>query len=302
MRGDDLQILMAGTAIAVVVLDSSIGETDVAIVVRQLVLTCPLRDLVWLAVRPSVAILFPSIALVQEPLVVPFELVVQDHAIYSPTLVAEPLLSAEVGGVDLRVVRQLAWLPEASMERLPRLPGAFLFAPIRFKEISATVGEDDSAVLRAQWRRAQQPLSFEVALASAGVFAADVKIALGHDAKCPNGGQHPAFSAVDLVDAIAFSHRPTLTPARQVEILRERLPRVSLVIALALTRAASAADGAVPSIVTIAVTVSDVESVPHVRLDLLQSIARHHSKTICYAEYRQPHNPSQPIVGLLWFA
>ena len=45
--------------------------------------------------------------------------------------------------------------------------------------------------------------------------------------------------------ALAFSHRPALRSVRQVEILREHLSRVTLVIAVALTCAASAAEVAI---------------------------------------------------------
>ena len=46
-----------------------------------------------------------------------------------------------------------------------------------------------------------------MALGSACVIAAVVEIVLGHDAKGADGGKHPAFGAVYLVDAIALSHR-----------------------------------------------------------------------------------------------
>jgi hypothetical protein len=44
-----------------------------------------------------------------------------------------------------------------------------------------------------------------------------VEIALGHDAKSADGGEHSAFRAVDLVHTVAFSHGPSFTSARQVE-------------------------------------------------------------------------------------
>jgi hypothetical protein len=57
------------------------------------------------AVRSSVAVLPPAIALVQKPLVVALQLVVQYHAIHLAALLAEALLGAEVGAIDLCVVR-----------------------------------------------------------------------------------------------------------------------------------------------------------------------------------------------------
>jgi hypothetical protein len=70
---------------------------------------------------------------------------------------------------------------------------------------------------------------FEVALGSAGVLAAVVEIALRDDAECADGGEHPGFRAVDLARTVTFSHRPALTSARQVEVLREHISWVSTV-------------------------------------------------------------------------
>ena len=72
--GDDLNVLMPRATVPVLVLDAGIRETDVAIVVRQLVLPRPARDLGGFAIRPAVAVLLPSIALVEESLIVPLEL------------------------------------------------------------------------------------------------------------------------------------------------------------------------------------------------------------------------------------
>jgi hypothetical protein len=47
---------------------------------------------------------------VQKPLVVAFQLVVQDHAIDSAAQLAEAFLGAQVGAMNLRVVRRLARL------------------------------------------------------------------------------------------------------------------------------------------------------------------------------------------------
>ncbi len=71
------------------------------IVVRQVVFARPLSDFVRLAVRPSVAVLPAAITLVQEALVVAFQLVVEDHAVHSTILFAEALLGPEVGAIEL---------------------------------------------------------------------------------------------------------------------------------------------------------------------------------------------------------
>jgi hypothetical protein len=161
-------------------------------------------------------------------------------------------------------VRQFARLSEAGVERLTRLPRAFVsLVPIRFEQVPAAVCEDDSAVIRAERRRAQESFPFEVALGTTRVIPAVVEIALGHDAKGADGGEHPAFRAVDLVHTVAFPHRPALPTARQVEVLGEHLPRVTLMIAVALTCTASTAEGAVPRIVMIAMILPNIVPIPH---------------------------------------
>jgi hypothetical protein len=126
---------------------------DITVLVRQVVFARPSCDLLRLPVRPAIAILPAAIAFVQESLVVALQLIVQDHAIYSPALLAQPLLGAEVSAVDLRVVRQLTRLSEARVERLAWLPGAFLLAPIRFEQVSAPIAQNDGAIIRAEGGR-----------------------------------------------------------------------------------------------------------------------------------------------------
>jgi hypothetical protein len=182
---------------------------------------------------------------VQEPLIIPLQLVVEYDAPNPTALAPEALLSTLVGAIDLRVVRQLARFPETRMERMAGFVTAVVaLVPIRLKQVPAAVGEDDSAVVRAEWRRVQQTFLFEVALGSASVLAAIVEIALGDDAEGADGGEHPAFGAVDFVHAIAFSHRAALTAAWQIEVLREHIARIAIgrMIAVAATATASIAE------------------------------------------------------------
>ena len=80
VAGHYLEVLMPRAAVAVFVLDAGIGEPDVPIVVRQIVFTCPPRNLFGLTVRPAVAVLRASVALVEESLIVALQLVVEDDA------------------------------------------------------------------------------------------------------------------------------------------------------------------------------------------------------------------------------
>jgi hypothetical protein len=80
MGGDNLDVLMPRAALPVFVLDTGVRKPDVTIVVRQFVLARPPRDLRGLTIRPAVAVPLPSIALVEEPLIVTFELVIEDDS------------------------------------------------------------------------------------------------------------------------------------------------------------------------------------------------------------------------------
>jgi hypothetical protein len=120
----DLEILVTRAPVPVLVLDTGVREADVAIVVRQLVLTCPSRDLRGLTIRPTVAVLLASAALVQEALIGALELVVENDAPNPAALPSQAFVGALIGPIDLGVVRQLAELPDTGVESLTRLPVA----------------------------------------------------------------------------------------------------------------------------------------------------------------------------------
>ncbi|PYR95528.1 MAG: hypothetical protein DMF84_00790 [Acidobacteria bacterium] len=81
VAGRDLDVLVARTAIAVLVFDARVGEMSLLVVVRQVVLARPKRDLFRLAIWPAVALLATAVVLLKEPLIVPLELVVQNDAL-----------------------------------------------------------------------------------------------------------------------------------------------------------------------------------------------------------------------------
>src|SRR5262249_51786362 len=77
MAGDHLQVLVPRAAVTVVVLNPHIRKSHVAIVVRQVVFAGPLSDLDRVAVGPTVRVPFAAVPLLQEPLIVALELVVE---------------------------------------------------------------------------------------------------------------------------------------------------------------------------------------------------------------------------------
>ena len=122
--GDNLDVLMPRAALPVFVFDTGVRKPDVTIVVRQFVLARPPHDLAGLAIRPAVAVLLASIALVQKALIITLELVVEDDSPDPAAFVSQALLRALVGAIDLGIVRQLAGLPDAGVEGLARLVAA----------------------------------------------------------------------------------------------------------------------------------------------------------------------------------
>jgi hypothetical protein len=135
-----------------------------------------------------------------------------------------------------------------------------------------------------------------VPLGLASIVAAVVEIAFGHDTEGADGGEHPAFGAVDVVHTIAFSHWPALTPARQVEISRENISRLPPVIAVALTCSASVAYVALPSVIAIPI-VPSIVPIPHVRLCSSKAMPASIPKQLTLREYQQRTDRSQAILG-----
>ena len=75
----DLNIPVAHVPVHVLVLDADVGEMDLVVVIRQVVLEGPFLDLFAAAIRPSVVVSVALIALMEEALVVAFQLAVELH-------------------------------------------------------------------------------------------------------------------------------------------------------------------------------------------------------------------------------
>jgi hypothetical protein len=102
-----------------------------------------------------------------------------------------------------------------------------------------------------------------VPLALASVVAAVMEITFSHDAEGADRGKHPAFSAVHLVHVVAVTHRPAFTSAWQVKVFREDVLWLTLIIPIAIDRAAAATEVAVPVAATIAIVVARIVPVQH---------------------------------------
>ena len=121
----DLHVLVPSASVVVFVLDAHVGEVNLLVEVRQVVLDRPHRDLLGVPVGAPVAVATASIPLLQEALVLPLELVVEDDPPEATAAIGEAVGGLEVSAIDLGVVLQFARLPDACVERLraPSSPG-----------------------------------------------------------------------------------------------------------------------------------------------------------------------------------
>ena len=87
----DLDVERVFAAVAVLVVDARVGELDVTVVLRELVLDGPTIDLVGRSIGPSVAVGLAAIALLQELLVLALQLVVEHDATDEGAVLAQPL-------------------------------------------------------------------------------------------------------------------------------------------------------------------------------------------------------------------
>jgi hypothetical protein len=127
------------------------------------------------------------------------------------------------------------------------------FVSVGFEQISTAVRQDNGAIVGTERRRTQQTLLLEVPLGLASVVAAVVEITFGDNPEGADGGEHPAFGAVDVVYAIPVSHWPTLTATRQVEVSREHVAWVTIGFMIEFATPTAAAAVSVAEVVAIAV-------------------------------------------------
>ena len=115
------------------VLDADVWEVDPLVEVRQVVFARPALDFTGISTRPAVAVRPPPVVLLEEALVLPLQLLLEQHAPDVRVSVAQAPLGAAVGPVDLRVVRQLPRPADARVERLPAILGTV--PAVRFQQV-----------------------------------------------------------------------------------------------------------------------------------------------------------------------
>lgn len=100
----------------------------------------PLPDLGLGPRRPPVAVGSPSVAVLEEALVLALELFFKHDSKHSRTVVLQPFGGPEVGAKELRVVREVAVFGDARVEDLA---GLGLARSVTFQHVPATIGQRD---------------------------------------------------------------------------------------------------------------------------------------------------------------
>jgi hypothetical protein len=113
----DLNVLVTVAPLELV-LDAEIGEVDVVVEVRKVVVAGPFLDFSRVPIGSTIAVGAVAVAFVQKTLVLPLEIVLEDHATDLRALLSETFLGAQVGTIERGVVRQLARPEDAGTERL----------------------------------------------------------------------------------------------------------------------------------------------------------------------------------------
>jgi hypothetical protein len=116
MRGQHLDVLMALATIEVV-FDAEVWKVNLVVEVRQLVFLCPLRDLSRVPIRPSIAVRSISVVLLQERLVIAFQLLLEHDPPNLGALVSKLLLGPLMRPIELGVVIELARPVHAHVDR-----------------------------------------------------------------------------------------------------------------------------------------------------------------------------------------
>lgn len=116
--GDDLDVLALPAAILLLVLDADVRKMDLVIEVRQVVLVRSVANPIGRAIRMAVVVVVVLVPLVEPALVLALQLVVEDDALDVRTAVQETVLGLFVRAIDLEVVFQFPFAPQARVERL----------------------------------------------------------------------------------------------------------------------------------------------------------------------------------------
>jgi hypothetical protein len=228
----DLDVLIAVAAFELV-LDPEVRKVHAVIEVRQVVLTSPFFDLMRVPIRTPVTVRPTAIVFLEKALVLALEVLLEDHAVYLRTLLAESLLSAEVGAIQGRVVRQLTRPTDACMERL--VTDIAAVAPVRVEEVASTRSQGDGVLASVERHGPNQPFVSQVTQTVIAGLRRHIpwiaQVPLRHDPEGTRCGERAALLAIDFVAVIAVQDDLPFEAARQLKAVQEYITRVVITFA-----------------------------------------------------------------------
>jgi hypothetical protein len=204
MDGGDFHVFHVAAAVGMLVLDPKIRELDAVIQDRQVVLGRPLFDFFTGSIWPAVTVRTIAVSLLQEPLVIALQLVIEDDSLNARTLCLELFRSAHVRPTELGVVREFAGLHRSRVERLE---GLGIATAVAFEELSSAFrqADDDSAVSVAIERRNGSdepgaPKAFQVPMPNvAGPRVVVPQFVCWDDAKRPDRRERPNLGPAEVI-------------------------------------------------------------------------------------------------------
>ena len=147
MLGHNLHIIVLLVPVQLV-LDAKVGEVDLVVEVRQVVLVRPALDLARVAIGPAIAVRAAAVGCLQPFLVLAFELLVEDDTVDIGALFAKALGFPQVRAIQLRIVGKFARPVHARVEGL--LASATVVSSVALQEAVTAFSQRHGAVAATQ--------------------------------------------------------------------------------------------------------------------------------------------------------
>jgi hypothetical protein len=220
---DDFEIQVPMVPVEVV-FDAEIGKMHPVVEVRQVMLSRPGFNLARVPIGPAVTIRPIPIALLQELLVLALERTLGDHVPDVRVAVAELADGLPIGVVDARVVGQLA---TGNAVTVPVSAVFVAVAAVKVQELAAAVREHDAAVAFVERDGRHKAFVAQVVEAvGPRIERVVAQVSFGDDAERADRRQIAAVFAVQVVGLIVIPDGFALASARQIEAIKEHVPRV----------------------------------------------------------------------------
>ena len=122
---EHLEIEVVRATVYALVLDARVGEMQMPVKVREVVLVRPVPNLGLVSIGPAIAVRAAPVVLLQELLILALQLAIEQHPFDVRAALAQALSLPLVRAEDLRVVLHFPRLLQIGVELLPGLTGAF---------------------------------------------------------------------------------------------------------------------------------------------------------------------------------